>query len=285
MLTHSTVKDKISWTTGILTASLKQLAKRKVCSHAAIFVDNWFRFESNDDGVLYTPIRVAKCFPGAGTDRKPETLPPILEDVSHYAKVAVYRHRRLDQAEPEIISNSIRHIVNDFLGKQYPELEKLASASTSWKWAQQPMGLALAALDLERLGKVLNPGPFCSELVATVLQQLDCQLFDEERNPKEINPNHLANSRLEIQDHMISNKCDYTSPSDETMVQELNMNAAGLARDAMQSLVDSLVQKEKIRQDMMKFDQLITEFKDRCSGKKIGSHNKLLAWFQGLFGR
>jgi hypothetical protein len=160
-------------------------------SHAAIVIDKCLLFEAVDDGLIYSRLPV--CLAGSVW---PETV--ILHDVSHLKDVQVLRHPALQSVDPEPLQNRLLDMVQKLHGMEYPNRSRLAKAA-----AVTSVGRAVAAIGLTSIDKYKRltnaertpviPGPFCSMLVAILLQALAPKhpLFNPKRAAVEVSPNSL----------------------------------------------------------------------------------------------
>jgi hypothetical protein len=167
-------------------------------SHATLVVTKTNWFESNDFGVgsLAIPIDKVEVHDGAEWP---------LVDVGRFAKFAVFRHPILaDSVDTRTLYEDLITILGPFMGFEYPELTRLRDA-TRWLscFPKVKEGLlALAQFWGANGVPVLNPGPFCSELVSLIYQEIPAltnqrvSLFREHREPHTVSPNDLADPAI-----------------------------------------------------------------------------------------
>lgn len=159
-------------------------------SHAALVVNRWFLFESDDVGVGYTPLKIHRieCL----KDKR-----KLLSELSDVDQAVILRHPCLDSATAESLENKLADALAPLIGLQYPEWTKLATALPGWALTQ----LGRLALSLVDIGdtKVVNPGPFCSQMVAAVLMDVlgpKLSVFVPSRGPETVSPNVFLSSEL-----------------------------------------------------------------------------------------
>lgn len=170
-------------------------------SHAAIYHSNHCLFESIDDGVGYTGLDIAKAC------RNPGHGAIVLLDVSQYLKLEIRRHPVLEQA---CATSQGRRDIEDRLsewlipknGFEYPALTALARAVPYVpSFAVLPILWAVARFQGEPTKVV--PGMFCSQLVASALEDLGAyplkrRFFDRKISPEQISPNRLQSCRSRL---------------------------------------------------------------------------------------
>ena len=163
-------------------------------SHAAIVLYKGVMLEAVDDGLMQTPLEICK----AGDMGR--TIVP-LHDVSKYESVGVFRHPALENENEEKLTYRLLDFAQPLFFLEYPSrttLARAASASflgravaTAGLWVMDKKG-QLSKRNKEQPPVV--PGPFCSMLVAILLNDLTPQnpLFAPPRDPADVNPNSLA---------------------------------------------------------------------------------------------
>lgn len=171
-------------------------------SHATLVVVKGAWFESNDFGVgsLTIPIDKVEVHDGAKWS---------LADVSRFAKFAVFRHPDLILDSRDTIRTlyeALARIAGHFMGFEYPPITRLRHATQSLSgFPRVKEGLLALAQFWEAKGvPVLNPGPFCSELVSLIYEEIPSltnqriSLFREHRKPHTVSPNDLADPAISL---------------------------------------------------------------------------------------
>jgi len=160
-------------------------------SHAALVVDRGFLFESDDEGVGYTPLTLERVERRATGRRRLSRLPHVREAV-------VLRFPRLTDKRARDLGDDLVEALGPLDGKEYPAWSALAAA-TPGGWLGKQLGrVVLSIADWYENTQVVVPGPFCSEVVAGVFADVmpRRRLFDKPRDPTRVNPNSFLESRL-----------------------------------------------------------------------------------------
>lgn len=141
-------------------------------SHAALYAGGYKLFQALPDGLGFSPMRMVKA------ENEPYRMYRLLCSMAEYSDFAVYRCPPEFQSNPdEDFASRVDRFVDlmiKFHGLEYPQLERLADASPAFSRAQW-----LKKAILRITGKVMSDdshkaitGPFCSELVVTILTSL-----------------------------------------------------------------------------------------------------------------
>lgn len=189
------------------------LATKGPFSHSAIVVNSTSIFEADRIGSGYTPLSPDRCEIVGTEVRQLHRLPQV--------KCAlVLRHPKLAEVHDlESLSNNLMTILYPFMGLEYSALRKLTEA-----WNRDPIlkGFASRILGIiDNFGdRKFVPGPFCSELVSLLFEQMRLQCFKKQREPKTINPNTFLESILVP----VKDAIRYADPdcyNDKNLVKEL----------------------------------------------------------------
>lgn len=186
-------------------------------SHACLALTSTYRFESLVKGIgfSYREIKRAEYHHGEGYR--------LLEDVSEYIKIAVYRHPSIVGKELSRVREKLPEILKPFHGLQFPELRALAKASSNSPTIRRFLSGLLGILDKVRGNHPIVPGPFCSQLVSLVFDMLhlDTPLFSSKRASDTVNPNDLTHSNLqEVPDILC--EMDESSQENPKLAREIN---------------------------------------------------------------
>lgn len=166
-------------------------------SHAELVVTTVWRFDATSQGVGFRAADIIKC------ETQPDGTIYWLEDVGPRTHFDVFRHPGLAAAQSKDkteFAARLRGITIELEGRQYSELRRLVDMPTALD--QYPRVKKTLRKVLERVdaknekAKRINPGSFCSELVASIYEQLGVALFIRTVAPVAVAPNTLANSRM-----------------------------------------------------------------------------------------
>jgi hypothetical protein len=166
-------------------------------SHAMLVQNDSRLFEAVDHGLISRSLYVSN----AGTVGGRLVL---VQDVSGYSAFEVWRHPALENLEVDRLNPMLQPLLREYRSKEYPPADCLAKAAARLAPARTVVALALKAWD--RADKDWKPpetpGPFCSMLVAAVLDSLLQKLFGDgpdaprtfspRREPVTVSPNSLA---------------------------------------------------------------------------------------------
>jgi hypothetical protein len=172
----------------------RALGAFRTFSHAALVVVPLMHFESQLDGVGYTSFAL---------DRVEENPRRALIRLRARGAV-VLRHPDLNHPKDVDLSvEAMLDILEQYHGKQYPNGRRLATATGLGKVGYL-IAEALAATGASFMRTdVVNPGPFCSELVAGFFELISAAhaqvrpLFKDRRSPNTVLPDHFRHSILE----------------------------------------------------------------------------------------
>jgi hypothetical protein len=183
----------------------------RVYSHAAIVIYEHIWFESNDPGVGSIMEPIVKIEQHGDVRWR-------LADICRFDNFAVYRHPQLSpKFDKSELSELIVSFTDAFAGKEYPNLTELKNATEYLSSYPKLKEGLLGMIDWYQGNgvQVILPGPFCSETVALIYQELGARiqpsisLFKDKRKPNFTSPNDLGDpkiSLLEIQPDMIVNE-------------------------------------------------------------------------------
>jgi hypothetical protein len=172
-------------------------------SHAALVLWGQSWFESNDPGVGFLYKRISKA------ERHGNQLWRLV-DVSDFIHFDVYRHPLLDKgydSSVEQLTEALNSVTAQWAGREYPPLRRLMGATPLLLHYPRVKRLIAEIMDkFDRvrfnLPGVVAPGPFCSELVVRVYDQLagilgpQFALFTDSRGSRRTSPNDLADPRI-----------------------------------------------------------------------------------------
>jgi len=174
-------------------------------SHAALVVNSSLLFESDGMGVGYTQL---------GIDRMERTAAGLkmLARLPGVEKAIVLRHPSLRALNYYDLEEILIERLYPFYGLSYPEWSALKTALPQGTASSHIGSLLLSVvnrIDTMKGKTVWNPGPFCSQLVAAVLEDVLAevvedehrrQLFTPPRSSETINPNSLCDSTSNLRD-------------------------------------------------------------------------------------
>jgi hypothetical protein len=220
-------------------------------SHAALVCNPSVRFESLSDGIGFTWSDISRA------EYHEDEGFWLLEDISHYSDIAVYRYPNLSKEKEDAVKATLLKLVDTFYGLEYPDLTHLADASSP-----SPTLRRLAAVLLRYFGKKTQktpiiPGPFCSELVALVFDSLGLPLFDSNRPAKTISPNDLSRSRLRLVPNAICCSAGEIE-NNEKLVRELNSTHKGIGRE----ILPILVKGKRVLKEAEEFNRVLDIISD-----------------------
>jgi hypothetical protein len=190
--------------TGNLALQREKGRKRKLWSHASIVISPCEWLESTQVGIAEKMIPIDKVETHKGSFRA------LYDWRREYRRISVWRHPALD-ARP---STARYYHVNltlscqgwNHLGREYARLNDLVNASPVLRRSSNLRKAAskLTGL-LEKTGMIeskLNPGAFCSQLVASLFEDLkekagiDVTAFKAYRPPTTVSPSDFSDSRM-----------------------------------------------------------------------------------------
>ncbi len=199
-------------------------------SHACFALTATYRFESLMDGIgfSYREIDRAEYHPSEGHR--------LLEDVSDFRRITVYRHPSITGKELERVKEQLPEILQQFFGLQYPKLLKLAQASSNSPNIRRFLSVLLDMIDKISGHHPIVPGPFCSQLIALVFEMLNLNkpLFPSKRASDTVNPNDLAHSNLQEIPNILC-EVDETSHENPQLAKEINEMNPSLSREQLLS--------------------------------------------------
>jgi hypothetical protein len=192
-------------------------------SHAAFCLGSVFRLESDDNGIGVIASKLREC--GYEND---ELI--LLEDVSELDAITVLRHPEFPTKIESVGSDPVFYqVIDESLGKEYPPLSALAQASPLGRLLPGLAKRLLASYELKDSGHVekINPGPFCSQLIAEIFMRLNLRLFrfGNSRRTNSMSPNDLAHSRLRPVSN-IFNEPGQNFVASEELLHKLNKDTA-----------------------------------------------------------
>jgi len=135
-------------------------------SHAALIVNFASMFESEDMGVGYTLLRIHRV---EETKNGPRFL-SCLEGIEE-AEIRRHPHFQNDKEHDAFLEETLHRALLPFYGKQYPEWANLADALGGGPKTAIAR-LVLAIKDRIENEKLINQGPFCSQLVAAAFSKM-----------------------------------------------------------------------------------------------------------------
>ncbi|MGD0339604.1 MAG: hypothetical protein ABSB78_12545 [Bacteroidota bacterium] len=184
-------------------------------SHAAIIISPYFLFESVRTGIGSSPLFVSRS-------EWVKDRCSILSRLDKKFIALILRHPILDAIKDgKSLSSRLRDLIQPFRGLEYPSLIALATALSKNKKTQKIAKSLLQIADSSIKHKKVNPGPFCSQLVAIIYQSLGISLFDHDLNPDEVNPNSFLLSHLEpVYD--VLRYADFSAKDNQQHVEEIN---------------------------------------------------------------
>lgn len=210
-------------------------------SHAALVMSKTLRFESNDPGVFFSPAKFVHAYVDGGRIY-------LYDDVSKYVKYDVYRLPQVTAMDDNALAALQQRAValtSKFNFMQYPPFEvfdKLIERHTGFDAATVQRLLRLKS----RNENVIVAGPFCSQLVAEILQQLGLQVFDSGLASEVTSPNDFTRepgSRLRKQDGIVVDALPGTN--DPVLLEFAKRMAGRLDREDAEFKYTS----EKLQQD------------------------------------
>jgi hypothetical protein len=222
-----------------------QALSKGLYSHAGIVINNAAILESTTAGIGYLPLvpeRVEKLHGRA------RVLYEFPEDVSR--AVVLRKVDLFKVATPDQVERLIFNCASLFIWKEYPQLCALASTLDSSSLIKQ-IGEPLVRLIETRVRKPrINPGPFCSALVATVYQMLNISLIPG-TPPGQFSPNTFLKANLQ----MVRDAVTQPDPKAEVDVAQLELLTA-IAR---------LIPSADLRPQQVALRNLATQLAKRAS--------------------
>lgn len=152
------------------------LLKPVAFSHAAIVLTNYVLFESMHDGVgqTYLPLDRYELLSEGGARH----LTALIDEKGRCLRNAVVMRPTGLQRKPydTLVAELARYAIPRE-GTEYPMLEKLVAAVKLSPLKRGSITRMIAKLVSWFQRKPINPGLFCSELVAAVLGEMECPLL------------------------------------------------------------------------------------------------------------
>ena len=174
-----------------------------------------YRLEAREDGVGITPVRIAKCeYHKDGSGYR------CLESISDFRRLVVLRHNG-SEGKDEELEERILELSGKYIGLEYPALRELSWAGTRIRPLRWLYDKTLGLVDGVVGRHVINPGPYCSMLIALMYRELGLRLFDPDRDPRTISPNALLRSNLRRVPEIICTE-DVSIQNNEDLMRELN---------------------------------------------------------------
>ena len=232
-------------------------------SHAAMVVNHWFLFESDDVGIGYTALRIDRV--ERGVDRR-----HLLWPLAGVDRAVVLRRKTLTTSAAEALEDDLIAKLYPAFGQEYPPWFNLASALPGGpivRWIGGKLLQLKGALEGER---VWNPGPFCSQLVAnaliTVLGKKGLPPFIPPREPASVNPNGFLSSELEPVPHAVR-EAGPSATLDDRQLAQLRMHVVMPSREESTGLL--VRSKVQATMNIEKADELIKEQQKRIRSWRL----------------
>lgn len=185
------------------------------------------RFESDNDGVLFTPAILERVEYHEGYGNW------LLENVSDLVHIKVLRHPDILDGKLSDIESRLFDLTRQYVGKSYPHSVRPAlAAAFFFRWIAYVIAWLISKCEPHKF----KPGPFCSELVTRFYTALNIQLFDREVDPTRISPNDLMRSRL-VAVPGVTCMAVGTVPNNELLCRDLNSDREHLARENTRAIV------------------------------------------------
>ncbi len=108
------------------------------------------------------------------------------------ASAMILRHPGMSSVQEDAISSAVQKLEETDYWKAYSRLSRLSNTLDVSPLLQKTIGLGLGLVD--RSDPKLITGSFCSELVAKFFPLIGLDLFEAERAPETLSPNHLASA-------------------------------------------------------------------------------------------
>jgi hypothetical protein len=208
-------------------------------SHAALVVSRLIRFEATATGLGYSIARPSyAAIENSG-------LPPLLMQSMHrYAHVAVYRHPQIEKLDAEALrkrQDELIEIAGQFNALRYPPVSAFANLAASIGWPRY-LTNKLSGWP----AKESNFGPFCSQLVAEIFEQLDLPAFSIPQQSNVVSPSAFASNSSRLRSRP-KEAWRTPSPYHWTYVREAwrllaplsaSLSQFGLRREMFANLVD-----------------------------------------------
>jgi hypothetical protein len=179
--------------------------KRKLYSHAAIVMSSHIWFESEEFGVGEKII----------TEDKREThFEPDMPDIPQFWRlhalkddesIAVFRHpemKEINRDEEKAFKVQVEKAAENLRYKAYSKLERLALASSLLNHVPRIQKFAMVLIGSVSRKKLIEPGPFCSELVCNIFRECDSasgksiRILRVDRPPFQTSPSDLADQNI-----------------------------------------------------------------------------------------
>lgn len=167
-------------------------------------------------------------------------------------------------------------IVSPFFGLEYPKFVDLAKAVSHKKTIQKGSLFVLRVLDSLKHNHKINPGPFCSQLVALIYDQLDFSLFPDYLPPEYVSPNRLYSSYL----HPVAgaiNHPDLSLINHEELVKELSCidrYDPSSSEEVIKDLVHHKITITILNRPIYKFHQKLVEINQALDQARFYSHQQ-----------
>lgn len=179
-------------------------------SHASIVITPFILIEAIEKGTHFRGQEPTKCI----VDKDSGIV--LLKDVHDYENIAIYRHKELVNIDAdETIKKQIKafHAVFKYFLLEYPTIDELRNnfkdRSIRVKIADLLVGKAVTYYS--SMENKIVTGPFCSQLVCELFNELHLKLFKES---KEIDFNSIAPIDLTLSE---------LTPVKESIVEEENI--------------------------------------------------------------
>jgi hypothetical protein len=105
--------------------------------------------------------------------------------------IMLLRHPRLSEVNESVFDSAVKRLAEEEQYRHYASLHRLLGASVLPPILQKAVGLTITPASY--LGKhPSDKGSFCSELVAKFFAQVSLPLFEIDKSPELVSPNHLA---------------------------------------------------------------------------------------------
>lgn len=220
-------------------------ATRGPYSHALLVFNQTTAFESRQDGVGLSHLQAVRC------ERDPATGEPNVlvraEDPSPVR--GVFRHRRIYTIPPEVVTQTLNGLLDEELGLEYPDFETVRSAAPNLSWI--PIFVFRKGQAKSRRKPAVNPGSFCSELVAKFFARLGLPI-DSDVPPESYSPNRLGRSpSLRFECGLVVEPDPYAE-TDEQYLAALG-EVKGLSREVLAVMVEAgrvIKESEQILRDL-----------------------------------
>jgi hypothetical protein len=163
-------------------------------SHAAIKVPPFGLFDADIPDLSTTHLHIDRWeLHETGVDERGNKTykSRMLCALPGVTEAAVLRHRKINTKNPTWLFCRLRAAVLKYIGLEYPHKAELVDAAQDIPDEIKPSVKAL--LEEIEPKKPTVPGPFCSQLVALIFQEIRLGLFDPEIAPNKVSPNLFLN--------------------------------------------------------------------------------------------